>query len=180
MIKLSKANSKTDFKNIKKLYKKAFPKCERKPFKTLLNLYTKNICDIFCILDQENVFYGLAITIKHNNLVLLDFFAICPQFRGQGIGSKTLKLIQNHYSKSVIIIEIEDTFDSKAKNILQRLKRKEFYLKNNMCLQNFKVNLIGCHMEILTFNGDISFNDYHQIFKSYFSKKFYNKIKSIS
>ena len=179
MIQLKPATSKLDFKNIKNLYKKAFPKCERKPFKKILQLNSINACDVFCITDEEQNFYGLVITIKHKNLALLDYFAICPQFRNQGIGSNVLKQIQNLYKPNTLIIEIEDASDGLAKNIYQRIRRRSFYLKNNMNLQNFKVNLFGCPMEILTYNGDISFNDYHEIFKQFFNQKFYSKIRLI-
>ena len=177
MINIKKADSKIDLKNIKKLYKKAFPKCERKPFKTLINFSKNKISDMFCITDEENIFYGLAITIKYKNLVLLDYFAITPEYRNKGIGSKTLAILQNYYKQDILIIEIEDTADSNAKNILQRIKRKYFYIKNNMVLQNFKVNLLGYGMEILTFNGSISFNQYHQIFEQYYPAKIYNKVQ---
>ena len=144
----------------------------------LLQLKEKGICDILCVCDEDN-FYGLAITLKLKSLVLLDYFAICPEFRSQGIGSKALKLLQDYYIKSTLIIEIEDSNDSKAENILQRIKRKEFYLKNNMELQNTKVNIFGCPMEILTFNGKFNFEEYHQIFELYFNKKISDKITLI-
>lgn len=179
MIQLKPATSKLDFKNIKTLYKKSFPRFERKPFKKILQINSINACDIFCITDEDQNFYGLVITIKHKNLALLDYFAICPQFRNQGIGSKVLKQLQNLYKPNTLIIEIEDANDSLAKNIYQRIRRRSFYLKNNMVLQNFKVNLFGCPMEILTYNGNISFEDYHQIFKEFFTEKFYNKIRLI-
>ena len=179
MIKLKETQTKLQIKKIRNLYKKSFPKFERKPFKVLLKLKQNNVCDILTITDDSDIFYGLVITIKYRNLVLLDYFAITPEFRNQGIGSKSLKLIQELYNQSKLIIEIEDTASNNAKNIINRIKRKDFYLKNNMNLQNFKINLFGCDMEILTFNGDVCFEEYHEIFKAYFPLKFYKKIKLI-
>lgn len=178
MIELKKAKTKIDIKNIKALYKEAFPKFERKPFRKILKLSTQGVCDILCVCDEDN-FYGLAITLKHKNLVLLDYFAICPEFRDQGIGSKALKLLQERYNKQALIIEIEDANDNAAENILQRIRRKDFYLKNNMVPQNTKVNIFGCPMEILAFNGKFNFEDYHQIFELYFNKKIASKITLI-
>lgn len=37
-----------------------------------------------------------------------------------------------------------------APNIEQRIRRKDFYLRNAMKPMNFIVDLIGVHMEILT------------------------------
>lgn len=179
MIKLKNAQTRLDIKNVKKLYKEAFPKFEQKPFRKILKLNAKKVCDIFCVQDDEDNFYGLAITLKYKNLVLLDYFAICSKFRGQSVGSKALKSLQEYYKENTLIIEIEDANDSKAENILQRIKRKNFYLKNNMNLQNFKVNIFGCPMEILTFNGDIKFEEYHQIFEQYFNKNIFSRINLI-
>ena len=166
MVNLRIAETKKDIKNIHKLYKKAFPKCERKPFKLLLNLAKVGKSTHYVIEDGNNNFLGLMLTLNNEDLILLDFFAVVPKFRNQKIGSKALKLFLNIYAKKRIVLEIEDTSISNANNIQQRIIRKNFYLKNNMSLMNYKVNLFGCEMEILTNNTNISFKEYKSILTS--------------
>lgn len=171
MVNLRTAENKQDIKNIHNLYKKAFPKCERKPFKFLLELAKIGKSTHYVIEDENNNFLGLMLTLNNEDLVLLDFLAIVPKFRNQKIGSKALNLFMNIYSKKRIVLEIEDTAITNAKNIQQRINRKNFYLKNNMTLANYKVNLFGCKMEILTNNTNVSFKEYKAILTSVMHNK---------
>lgn len=171
MIKLRQALNKQDIKNIYKLYKKAFPKCERKPFKFLLELAKTGKSMHYVIEDEENNFLGLMLTINKEDLVLLDYFAILPKYRGLRIGSNALKQFMDIYASKRIIIEIEDTSSNNAKNILQRIKRKGFYIKNGMKLLDYKVNLFDCAMEILTNNKNVSFEEYKSVLTSVMYEK---------
>ena len=178
MILLNQINTKETFKKAKKLYKKAFPKEEQKPFKFLIKNQQKGVYDLLSVEDDESIFYGLAFLVKKDNLVLLDFLAISDEFRNQGIGSKVLKLLQEKYGDKKLFLEIENTTSNNAPNILQRIKRKEFYLKNSMTAQPYKVLLFGCDMEILSFEKPVSFEEYFSIFvKLYGNKKAEKKIK---
>lgn len=67
---------------LKELYKKAFPENERKPFELVLENEKKGITDILAI--EDDVFKGLVITIKKNDLILVDYFAVDEAMRGQG------------------------------------------------------------------------------------------------
>ena len=155
----------------KKLYKSAFPKEEQKPFNFLIKNQQKGLYDLFAIEDDESSFYGLAFLVKKDNLVLLDFLAISDEFRNQGVGSKALKLLQEKYGDKKLFLEIENTTSNNAPNILQRIKRKEFYFKNNMTAQPYKVLLFGCDMEILSFEKPVSFEEYFSIFVDLYGKK---------
>ena len=73
---------------LKELYKKAFPENERKPFELVLENEKKGITDILAI--EDDVFKGLVITIKKNDLVLVDYFAVDEAMRGQGTGEEAL------------------------------------------------------------------------------------------
>ena len=175
MVYLRQIENKIDKKNCYKLYKDSFPKFERKPFKFLLNNQKKNIYDLFVVEDDEKTFFGLAFLVKYNDLVLLDFLAIDKQFQGQTLGTQTLKKLQELYKDKKLIIEIESTTCGTAKNITQRIRRKSFYLKNNMCPQKYNIILNNCEMEILTFNGDVTFEEYFSIFLMLYNDKKANK-----
>ena len=175
MILLKDLKEKADIKKAFCLYKKAFPKEEQKPFKFLLKNSKNGPYELFTISDDEDSFYGIAFLVKKDNLVLLDFLAIAEDFRNQGLGSKTLKLLQEKYKGQKLVIEIEDT-TAPAKNILQRISRKNFYLKNNMVMQDFKVLLFNCPMHILTYGGNITFEDYFSIFDMLYGKKALKKV----
>ena len=99
MITLKNIETKEEQKKALNLYKTAFPKEEQKPWKFLLKKQKEGLYKLLIAVDEENNFYGLAFTVKNKDIVLLDFLAISPEFRGQGIGSKILKTLQENKQK---------------------------------------------------------------------------------
>lgn len=162
MIEIKKATL-ADMLMIYPLYRRAFPRCERKPFAMIMKARRENISDVFAIRDGK--FCGLAITLNRGDLVLLDYFAISERLRGSGIGSRALRMMQDLYPGKRIFLEIE-TPDEGAKNNGERIRRKNFYLKNGLRDIDMSVRLFGVDMQILTFDCDVSFDEYFDIYRS--------------
>ncbi len=154
---------------IQDLYIEAFPQTERKSFDLLLKTRDNGQAEILSIENENNDFLGLAITAQHQDMVLLDYFAISPNQRSSGIGSKVFQLLKQRYADKRFFLEIERT-DIVADNQLQRQKRKAFYLKNGMQDMPFTVNLCGIEMEILAYNCKLSFQDYFNLYHCLFGE----------
>ena len=64
-MKLIKASTQHHFDRIQQLYINAFPQCERKPFKIMLDGQERGMVDIWYIADTDDedieIFIGLAI-----------------------------------------------------------------------------------------------------------------------
>ena len=161
-IKLKKPSGLMDWKKIKRLYMSAFPKCERKPFSIIRYKCGKKASDVW-VLEKEEEFLGLAITINGEDLVLLDYFAIEEAKRQKGYGSSALKLLQSKYEDKRLFLEIERT-DVQADNLQERIRRKAFYLKNGMLELNVYANLFGVSMELLGHDCQVSFDDYFKLY----------------
>ncbi len=155
--------------NIHDLYIEAFPAAERKSFDLLLKTRDKGHAEILSIENDHNDFLGLAITAQHNDLVLLDYFAISANQRCSGIGSKVFQLLKQRYADKRFFLEIERT-DIVADNLQQRQKRKAFYLKNGMQNVPFLVDLLGVEMEILSHNCELNFEDYFGLYHCLFGE----------
>lgn len=93
-------------KEIKNLYKEAFPRNERIPIRILQLLTRKNKAKIYGIFDGGE-FIGLLYNVYYKDIVLILYLAINNKFRGKGYGSKVLDLIKQKYSKNRIILNIE-------------------------------------------------------------------------
>ena len=78
---------------IRKLYKEAFPKEERKPFVLIQKIRSEGKGEILA-LEDDGVFCGLAITFFNKDVVLIDYFAISAENRGQGLGSKAFNMLK--------------------------------------------------------------------------------------
>ena len=172
------SNYKDNLKNIESLYLNAFPKIERKPFDLVLEKCNSGAMQIITIESDNRDFLGFAIMILHDDMTLLDYFAIAPDSRGQNIGSTALKLLFERFNNKRFILEIEDT-DIECDNSEERKRRKAFYIKNGMSVMPFKVNLLGVEMEILTHNCNVTFEEYFSIYENIFSNEYCSKIHLI-
>lgn len=177
MMKLN-PNYKDSLEKIEYLYLTAFPKNERKPFDLILDKCNNGSMEIISIQNDNNNFLGFAIIILHDDIVLLDYFTIAPESRGQNVGSTALKMLFERYKNQRFILEIENT-EIESDNAEERKRRKAFYLKNGMSVMPFKVNLIGVEMEVLTHNCEVTYEEYYSIYENTFSGEYCSKIKLI-
>lgn len=159
---------------IYRLYRQAFPRYERKPFSMIISMQKKGKTDVWYF-EKNNEFVGLAITINSDDIILLDYLAIVKDKRSQGIGSQILRKLLAHYGTKGLLIEIESVYKN-AKNLSERQRRKQFYLKNGFLCMNVMVNLFGVEMELLGANCQVTYEDYHSFYKKSLGKIITEKI----
>ena len=159
------------------LYRKAFPKYERKPFKVIVNTHKRGNADVWYI-KNGNKFAGLAITLNTKDLVLLDYFAIDSRLRGQGLGSKSLKALFRTYVNQRFFLEIESVFDP-CDNLDERLRRKHFYLQNGMTEMKIMVNLFGTKMEVLGHNCQLTYEEYSSVYANNYVPDFTKNVQQV-
>ena len=169
-MRLNDTPSKQNLYRIWALYQRAFPKGEKKPFGVMWKKRKEGKMELMAVEDDQGKFLGLAITILHKDIVLLDYFAVSPAHRGKGIGSEVLRLLDQRYEGKRILLEIEDP-EEPCRNKEDRLRRKAFYLRNGRTVQPYKVWLFGIKMLVLTNGTAVSFEEYHEIFDEVFSPR---------
>ena len=168
--------NKEDMKRIKKLYRSAFPRIERKPFRMILRQCERGEAELFALRSKDGLFLGLAITVKHNDIVMLDYFAIHPQARGRGVGSRALKKLRAKYADRRFILEIE-SIDEPCKNLEIRKKRREFYLRNGLKPAGYTAQVFFTVLEVLTAGEPVSFEEYKELYRSHLGDKMSDKIR---
>lgn len=157
-----------DYKLILELYKSAFPKNERIPLYLLKwDSKRKNI-DFLAFYDDENfnTFVGFVYLLHHNSLSYLCFFAIAEQVRGKGYGSKILQYLQKEYAKQTIVLAIEEV-NPKYDNYEERLKRQDFYQKNNFTLSGMSITERKVNYFLMHYGKEQNQTAYKQLFKRY-------------
>lgn len=177
-MKLDDALKSNELNDIEQLYMKEFPKEERKPFPLICDKARNGEMEILAVKSAEGEFCGLVITIVGSEWILLDYFAIEPKKQGNNIGSEVLYLLNQRYKDKGIVFEIERT-DVECSNKSQRIRRKQFYLKNGMKEMGIYVELFGVEMELLTNGKQICFDEYQQIYRTIFGEKITDKIRIV-
>ena len=157
LIKLNKVEKKY-LESLKALYYEAFPEVERKPFHYMETLCASGKMEILAVVDNGE-FIGLVINMLSNQAALLDYFAISPEKRGGGYGSRALRLVLDRFKDKPLIFEIEKQ-DPSAENAVDRKRRKDFYLRNGVKETGLLVNVYHTDFELLTQDGNLTFDLY--------------------
>ena len=176
-MKLLKTVKWAQWKEIYQLYQEAFPDYEKKPFWLIWLKNKQRRADVWYIVEEEE-FIGLGITMSAPGRVLLDYFAIESSKRGQGYGSKALKVLQEQYADRHFFLEIESVYDD-CDNVEQRLRRKQFYLRNGMTEMKMMVNLFGTDMEVLGHGCKLDFEAYSEVYESTYGARVRKNVKKV-
>ncbi len=177
---------------IEKLYQKHmvkdFPKDELKPLKMILKSVEEGFYDCFGLYD-DNTMVGYTFMVKLDNSYLIDYIAIFPELRNNGIGANLLTIIDEDLETADKIFgEVEDPnyTDNLAQKELQA-RRLNFYLRNGCRDTGLRVDCFGVKYIILEAgkthfkNKDEVWNLYERFYKNFLPKdKFEKNIKRIN
>lgn len=139
---------KVDIKEFKKViypeYKKIFPAIERRSYRRIKKSYNNSTTEIIEII-VENQFVGFCIMkcLKDNPYIVLDYFAILPEYQRKGYGSKAIKLLKEMYKEhDGIFVEIEKLEDNENEEENKiREQRIKFYENLDFCQMGFELEL---------------------------------------
>ncbi|CAM4196814.1 GNAT family N-acetyltransferase [Paenibacillus tarimensis] len=154
-----------DLFRIENLYKISFPENERIPLWFLLWRSRKEFVDFNAFYDDD-VFVGYAYLISNKNLTFVLYLAISPEVQSKGYGTTILAEISQKYADNRIILNIE-AIDELSDNNEQRLKRKNFYLRNGYRNANFKIIEYGAIFEVLIHGNKVTIEEYKVLIKKF-------------
>lgn len=159
---------------MKRTYLEAFPKSERKPFGIMKMKAGQGVMELLVIFEKKQP-VGLAVTVLHQDMVLLDYFAMARDHRGKNYGSRALKLLKKRYQDRRFLLEIE-LLNEEAPNQKERIRRKNFYLKNGMRETGICACVFKVPMEVLTDGKPVTFDEYHSIYRDSIGAVFARKV----
>ena len=176
MLNYDKPRGLRQWAQIYKLYQKAFPASEKKPFSMILKMYRKGVTDVWRF-TREGKFAGLVITINGNDHVLIDYLAVDQAQRGTGIGSRILPAMKEHYRDKGVFLEIESVYEE-CDNREERLRRKHFYEKCGLTSMEVFVWLFGVKMELMSFGCRLTYEQYHAFYRDNYNQWAADHIRS--
>lgn len=155
-----------DWLRIRLLYRRAFPRYERKPFAIIRRMRKKGRTDLW-LADQDGHFVGLAATINGEKEILLDYLAVHEKHRSLGVGSTILQALLTLYEGRGLFVEIEaaDRDDPDG----SKLRRKQFYLRNGLQDMHVVAILFGVRMELLGRGCTLDFDGYREFYRTYYN-----------
>lgn len=166
-----------EYLKIFRLYRKSFPKCERKPFSMILKMKKKGKSDIWYF-EDESGFLGFSSTINGEREILIDYFTVNEKLRGRGNGTKMIQCLMNHYTPLGVFLEIE-MLDERAANYNERVRRRSFYLSAGLEPLDTCAKLFGVDMELLGVRCTMDFEKYHNFYLENYSREAYDNITTV-
>ena len=175
---------------VKALYESAFPANERIPIKHLLDNKIKR--EFWAFFDdmpcENNVgngnneiaavkntateiaatsrFCGFSNSISHGDITNIVYFAVVPELRCRGFGSKILQAIREKHPNSRIVVDIEVEEDSKdTEELKRRNRRREFYQRNGFDASPFEYHWQGEHYRLLSAGGTVTEKEFRDFWK---------------
>lgn len=146
----------TDTKNldeIRRLYSRAFPRNERRPFKSLI-ADPRGRAEAVALYDGAQ-FCGFACLRNGADISHITYFAIEESLRDRGYGSMALRALHEYKGDRRIIVDVERETEAAANNDLRR-RRKQFYLRNGYQQTVIRYRWQGEDYEILSCGGNIT------------------------
>ena len=94
---------------------------------------------------------GYAFIVKQEKNYLVDYLAVFPGVRNQGVGTKMLRLLESHLSDAeMIMLEVEDpAFAENEMQESQQKRRVAFYKRNGWKDTGLRVVCFGVPFIIL-------------------------------
>lgn len=157
--------SSPDFRKIKQLYMRAFPSDERAPFLMLVLKAKKKNVDFWSV-HRDGEWAGMLYIVNYRDLSYIFYLAVSEDLRGKGIGSAILQNARKLYRGRRLFLAIEQ-LDSSADNYEERLKRRDFYIRNGFKELHKKLREGKVTYEILGTGGDVEGTEYVALMKSY-------------
>ncbi|MFD1176458.1 GNAT family N-acetyltransferase [Paenibacillus puldeungensis] len=164
-----------EIEKVKELFRTSFPKSEQIPLWFLRMKFKQDFVDFFVFYD-DNQFVGFTYLITHQQLTFILYLAIDPSLRSQGYGQKVLAGIKEKYPGNRIVLNIE-AVDESSDNYQQRLKRREFYVRNGYINTGLQLIERGALYEVLVDQGEVDLEEYRYLFKKFVGAFLYRFFK---
>jgi len=177
MLNILKINNKfEDMDKVTKLALEAFPPEEYLSPVKILEMSGKCNLDFFAIYNKDK-FIGFTVVKPYKTMSYLFFLAVDRSFRGQGYGSKIIQKIKEIYPDYSHVVDFE-MIDKNASNYNQRVKRKEFYLKNGYKETGYFLSYLGVNYEIMSMDDNFDINLFKELISTIKIKGFKPKYYS--
>jgi GNAT superfamily N-acetyltransferase len=111
-------------------------------------------------------FCGFSNSISHGDITNIVYFAVVPELRCRGFGSKILQAIRRQHPDTRIVVDIEVEEDSKdAEELERRNRRRDFYQRNGFDASPVEYHWQGEHYRLLSAGGTVTEKEFRDFWK---------------
>ncbi|MBR3576250.1 MAG: GNAT family N-acetyltransferase [Clostridia bacterium] len=119
-----------DFDKMFEIMEKSFPTDERRPKEEQKELFENPLYTVYCAGEMK----AFIAVWEFESFVYVEHFAVSPEYRNEGLGSKMLSALMGMYDKK-IVLEVEPPETDVAKGRIGFYERNGFYLNEYPYIQ---------------------------------------------
>ena len=133
---------------------KDFPPSERKTLEMIEEYVRKGVYECLGLFEEDKII-GYAFLVRMGKVCLVDYLAVVPEKRDQGVGGKLLNLLGTYLrDEDAVIGEVEIPAEAEnEEEQLTRTRRLNFYLRNGLIDTGVNAVCFGVPFEILRFDN---------------------------
>lgn len=109
-----------------------------------------------------NKLVGFFSVRRYKSLAYLGYFAIAPEHRCKGYGSRAFNLLKDYYGDKQIVIEIESIHEE-CDNPENRIRRRNFYLNNGMVSTGWYLYYDDVELEVICSDKEFRKDEFAEI-----------------
>lgn len=111
---------------------------------------------------HANTLVGFFSVRRYRSIAYLGYFAIAQEHRCKGYGSRAINLLKDYYGDKQIVIEIESVHEECA-NMNDRIRRRNFYLRNGMISTEWYLYYDDVELEVLCSDKEFKKEEFEEI-----------------
>ena len=142
---------------------RAFPQYERMNFDDIYRLQSVCETEILGIYDEDEP-KGFIVLLKNEKCGYIYYLAVDEKYRSSGYGSAALKELERTYPNIQLILDFEEV-KCDADNYEQRIKRKDFYLRNGFHETGQYTVLSGERFEVVCNGNELLCEEFEKLIK---------------
>ncbi len=143
--------------------REAFPPSERLEMDEIFAFAQDTDTDILGIYDEKTPI-GFAVLLKNAECAYIYYIAIDKNLRSKGYGGAALGELMEAYSDLQLSLDFEE-LKEEAENIEQRIRRKNFYLRNGFHETGNYTLLCGERFEVVCNKGELQKPAFKELLK---------------
>lgn len=149
-----------DLKEIHSLYDRNFPRNERMPFTRLMKgIGSERIMHAYY---ENDTLIGMTYVFINHDLVYLGYLVTEENLRDKGYGGQILHALSDQYQDQRIVLDLEQ-LDEHADNNEERIRRRNFYLRNGFVSTGVWYRFFHVSYELLCMHGKVTADDYRNL-----------------
>jgi len=164
-----------ELRDIYDIFVGAFPEGLR-PYQLMYDLIKDDRCMLFGLYLDGKLIGGCNLLVGFDDWVCGDYFAIMPEYRNLGLGTKVVGMLREASGCKVFFFDVEDPKDSPDEAM--SLRRIAFYERCGMKMLNMETWFTGAHYRTMAdyyVDLDVMEAQYRYIYINMYSQEIFDR-----